>query len=449
MKKKYIFILIILVILVAFFFLTAREFPKNISRLPFFFVLILLDAYLWFYVRDRIKKNKTITRSIIAVLYWLPLILIMGMVFLSFPISYKEWDKSLKVYLGGFVFIVYAAKIFPIITLIVDDIRRLVQFLYQKISALGKSGHSSDGKKISRSRFLGNLGLIAGGIAFSGLLTGMFKWVYDFRLRKEVIALDDLPAEFNGLKIVQISDLHLGSWTSRSKLVEVVEMINEQKADLVFFTGDMVDYVSAEAHEYRDVLEKIQSRYGVFAVLGNHDYGDYTNWDSLAAKEENIQELYRFFRDIGWTLLRNENHIFEKSGEKLAVIGIENWSSYDRFPKYGDIDKALIGVEDTPVKLLLSHDPTFWDHKVQIQYPEIDITFSGHTHGLQFGIEIPGFKWSPAQYLYKHWAGLYSNSSSGSGRKQYLYVNRGAGTIGYHGRIGIRPEVTVIELMQA
>ncbi|MCD4681329.1 MAG: metallophosphoesterase [Bacteroidales bacterium] len=442
MKKKQIYILIIILVLIAFFFTTAKEFPKNVSRLPFFFILMLLDAYLWFYVRRRIKSK--ICRSIIAFLYWLPLMLLVGMVFLFLPIPYQEWDKSLKIYLGGIVFIMYAAKVFPIITLLLDDVRRLFQFIYQKIFIPKRVKDFAEGKKISRSKFLGNIGLITGGIAFSGLLTGILKWAYDFRVRKEIITVESLPKVLNGLRIVQISDIHLGSWTSNSKLEEVVQIINDLKADLVFFTGDLVDYVSAEAYEYKSILEKIRSRHGVFSVLGNHDYGDYATWESAVAKQENMIELFNFFNDIGWKLLRNENSILEIDNEKLAIIGIENWSVYDRFPKYGDLDKALPGTEGIPVKLLLSHDPTFWDHTVQNYYPEIDITFSGHTHGFQLGVEIPGFKWSPAQYLYKQWAGLYSRSSSG--RKQYLYVNRGTGTIGYPGRIGILPEITLFEL---
>jgi len=442
MKRKYIISSVILLVLIAFFFITAKEFPKNVSRLPFFFILMLLDAYLWIYVRRRIKNK--IRRSILAFIYWLPLVLLVGMVFMSLPIPYKEWDKSLKIYLGGIVFIVYAAKVFPIITLLLDDLRRLFQFIYQKIFIPKRVKDFAEGKKISRSKFLGNIGLITGGIAFSGLLTGMFKWTYDFRVRKEIITVESLPEVLNGLRIVQISDIHLGSWTSNSKLEEVVQIINDLKADLVFFTGDLVDYVSAEAYEYKSILEKIRSHYGVFSVLGNHDYGDYATWESVDAKQENMIELFKFYNDIGWQLLRNENNILEIDNEKLAIIGIENWSVYDRFPKYGDLDKALRGTEDISVKLLLSHDPTFWDHMVQKDYPKIDITFSGHTHGLQFGIEIPGFRWSPAQYLYKQWAGLYL--SNGSGRKQYLYVNRGTGTIGYPGRIGILPEITLFEL---
>lgn len=447
MKKKHLYILIILAILIGFFFLTAKEFPKNISRLPFFFFLILLDGYLWFYVRSRIRRKYNIGRIVIATLYWLPFIALVAMVFVSAFIPYDEWKKSLKIYIGGVIFVVYAAKIFPIITLLIDDIRRFFQYLFLKLKDITAKRKFPEGRKISRSKFLGNLGLIAGGIAFSGLISGMIKWVYNFRVRKEYLTFAHLPEAFDGMRIVQISDLHLGSWTSRSKLEEVVEIINEQDADLVFFTGDLVDYITAEAFDYSDILGNISSKYGVYATLGNHDYGDYTTWESAEAKEANMLELYDLFDDIGWKLLRNENHIIEKGDDMIAVLGVENWSAYSRFPRYGDLDQALKGAEQVPFKLLLSHDPTFWDEKVSKAYSDIDITFSGHTHGFQFGIDIPRLKWSPAQYMYRHWAGLYS-AAGGSGRRQYLYVNRGTGTIGYPGRIGILPEITVVELLR-
>jgi len=367
------------------------------------------------------------------------------MVFFSALLPYEEWDKAFKIYLGGTIFVVYAAKIFPILTLIIDDVRRFFQLIIRKVRQLSTKNDLPAGRKISRSKFLGNLGLITGGIALSGLVTGMIKWAYDFKVRKSVITLENLPKAFNGLRIIQISDLHLGSWTSRSKLMDVVETMNEYNPDLVFFTGDLVDYVSSEAFEFEDILRKIRSRYGVFAVLGNHDYGAYAVWDSVEDKRENMEDLLKFFKDIGWNLLNNENHIIARGEERISVIGIENWSSYDRFPRYGDLDRALKGTEESDVKLLLSHDPTFWDQKVQKAYSEIDVTFSGHTHGLQFGIDLPNFKWSPAQYLYKQWAGLYSSVNTNR-NKQYLYVNRGTGTIGYPGRIGILPEITLIEL---
>ena len=207
-----------------------------------------------------------------------------------------------------------------------------------------------------------------------------------------------------------------------------------------------MNYTTDEAFEFEDIFKKLKAQYGVFCVLGNHDYGDYKRWESKEAKNQNMEELYSFFSRVGWKLLRNENHVIQKGNEKIAIIGVENWGSLGRFQKYGDLDKAIKGVENIPVKILLSHDPSHWELKVNNLPVTIDLTFSGHTHGAQFGVEIHGIKWSPAQYIYKYWAGLYSELNSMTGNKQYLYVNRGTGSIGYPGRVGILPEITLVEL---
>ncbi len=243
------------------------------------------------------------------------------------------------------------------------------------------------------------------------------------------------------MKIVQISDLHLGSWANKKPLREAVEIINQQQADLVFFTGDLVNFTSDEAFRFENILRDVKSKYGVFTVLGNHDYGNYSHWNSQEAKEENMNQLFQFYKDINWKLLINSNYVLNINNEKIAIIGVENWGAHARFPKYGNIDKALKGVETIPTKLLLSHDPSHWDLIISQNYQDIDITFSGHTHGFQFGIDFAGILWSPAEKLYKHWTGLHSNNSN-----QYLYVNPGIGTIGYPGRIGILPEISIIIL---
>ena len=214
--------------------------------------------------------------------------------------------------------------------------------------------------------------------------------------------------------------------------------------DHLWFTGDLVNFTTKEAYRYKDILRQLRARYGVYAVLGNHDYGDYVRWDSDKEKADNLRELEDFYEEIGWQLLNNSHEIIGVNGSKLAVVGVENWSAYDRFPQHGDIEKALTGSDEAVFKLLLSHDPTHWDRIVSQKHPDINITLSGHTHGFQFGVELKNFKWSPAQYMYKRWAGLYVNPSSDD--KQYLYVNRGLGMIGYPGRIGILPEITVLEL---
>jgi len=272
----------------------------------------------------------------------------------------------------------------------------------------------------------------------------MVKWAHDFRVRHVSLNLRKLPSSFEGLRIVQISDLHLGSWASTDPIEEAVSIINDLDPDLVLFTGDLVNYSTSEAYRFREALSRIEARHGIYAILGNHDYGDYVNWNSEQEREENMVAMYRFFDEIGWKLLRNQHDILEIDQEMIALVGVENWSANPRFPRLGNLAKALGGTEGVPVKILLSHDPSHWEKEVSLNYPDIDITLSGHTHGFQFGVELKRFKWSIAQYVYKYWAGLYEIEKHGN--PQYLYVNRGLGMIGYPGRVGILPEITLITL---
>ena len=350
-----------------------------------------------------------------------------------------------SIYVLGFVFTAFVSKLIPVLFLFVADFFRLAKCAVNRFSAKASKDEMPNGKAISRSRFLVNLGLITGGIVMSGFITGMAKWATEFKIWRHALKLDRLPDGLKGLKIVQISDIHLGSWASKDSLEEAVSMINGLDPDLVFFTGDMVNYTSDEAYTYEEILAKVKSRYGTYTVLGNHDYGDYVGWDSEYEKQKNLQELINFYKRINWRLLNNKNDIIEVNGHKIAVIGVENWSSYDRFPSPGNLNKASENTESADLRLLLSHDPTHWEQVVSKEFPEIEITFSGHTHGFQFGIDNNRMKWSPAKYFYKHWAGLYNNQIAAK-KNQYLYVNRGLGNIGYPGRIGILPEITFLEL---
>jgi uncharacterized protein len=235
--------------------------------------------------------------------------------------------------------------------------------------------------------------------------------------------------------------VHSGSFTNKKAVTHGVEKIIAEKADLVIFSGDLVNDKATEMQDYMDVFGQIKAPLGVYSTFGNHDYGDYVNWpQNGVSKSQNLKNLEKVHADLGWRLLMNEHVALEKGGEEIAIIGIENWSNKARFPKYGDLPKAYAGTEKYPFKILISHDPSHWDAQVRPRYGNIDLMLSGHTHGMQFGIEIPGFKWSPVQYVYKEWAGLYEEG------KQKLYVNRGFGFIGYPGRVGILPEITVIEL---
>jgi hypothetical protein len=249
-----------------------------------------------------------------------------------------------------------------------------------------------------------------------------------------------VPEAFRGFKIVQISDVHTGSWIRHSAMQQAIDLIHAQKPDLIVFTGDIVNNRTDEAIPFVSMLSRLRAPYGVYSVLGNHDYGDYENWPDEASKKANMEAMYHLHKNLNWDLLLNEHRLIEKDGQQIALIGVENWGAALRFPKYGRLGKASAGTENIPFKILLSHDPSHWDAEIVPKFSDIDLTLSGHTHGFQFGVEIPGFKWSPSQYLYRQWAGLYRHGS------QYIYVNRGTGCLGYSGRIGIKPEITVIEL---
>lgn len=443
--RKLILFIAFLAFLVVVYFLARIYYPKEIQRLPFYAVLLLVDFYLWTSIRKKLKKAKPVTRKVLTVLYWFPLPLFLATTTLGMVLPIIKWQPALFTYIMGVVIMVYFSKLFVVVFLLLADIIKIAHFTFKFIrSKKRKIPFNQAAEKISRARFLENIGLAGGGILLSGMVVGVVKWAYDFKIRRETIHLPHLPGSFAGFRIVQISDLHLGSWASARPLQEAVEMVNSLDPDLVVFTGDLVNFTTDEALKFKKELVQIKAKHGIFAILGNHDYGDYINWPSPEAKQQNMNRLYKFYDQLGWKLLRNENQFVRKGQDQISLVGVENWGIYDRFPKYGDLEKALIGTDDSPVKILLSHDPTHWEYKVSVDYPEIDLTLSGHTHGFQFGVEFKNFKWSLAQLMYKYWAGLYSANSRP--RTQYLYVNRGLGMIGYPGRVGILPEITEITL---
>jgi predicted MPP superfamily phosphohydrolase len=298
------------------------------------------------------------------------------------------------------------------------------------------------GTPITRSQFLSGLALVVAGIPFVAFIWGMLRGATAYQVKRVTLRFPNLPASFDGFKVLQISDLHTGSFSSSEPLERAVRMINKQGADLIFMTGDLVNNVATEVETHIDTLAKIQSKLPKLSILGNHDYGDYVQWPSPEAKRANLARLAQNHAKIGWRLLLDESHTIERDGEKIAVLGVQNWGAQMRFPKYGNLPKAHAASGDAPFKILLSHDPSHWEGEV-LNYPDIDLTLSGHTHGMQFGVNLPFFKWSPVQYVYKQWAGLYNRG------QQYLYVNTGLGYLGYPGRVGFLPEITVFELRRA
>jgi len=407
--------------------------------------LLALDIYLWFSLKKKIGSLSVPVRVTVGILYWLPLVSFVFLTAISSINNVNLAHPPLIAYIFGIAAVAYFSKVITVIFFLLADFYRIILFVIKHARAKKTGKPIKHGTTaISRGKFLKTMGLATGGLFFSGMVIGMVKWAHDFRVRRVDLNLANLPWPFEGLRVVQISDLHLGSWASVNPIEEAAGIINDLDPDLVLFTGDIVNYSTDEAFRFREVLESIQARYGVYAILGNHDYGDYVNWPSQADKERNLTSLYDYFKDIGWKLLRNANDVIEIDGEKLALIGVENWSANNRFPKLGNLPKAMEGISDIPVKILLSHDPTHWEKEVSLNFPEINLTLSGHTHGFQFGVELKHFRWSFAQYVYKYWAGLYQVENAK--KTQYLYVNRGLGMIGYPGRVGILPEITLITL---
>ena len=337
------------------------------------------------------------------------------------------------------LFINYLSKLFVVVFLLVDDLIRFGKWVVSLFQEKPADPQVPQSEQIPRSEFLAKAAIIAGAIPAVSLTWGILSGAHDYRVRRVKLVLKNLPRSFDGLKIAQLSDIHSGSFFNKTAVKGGVEMLLAEKPDVVFFTGDLVNNRADEVRDYIPIFEKVKAPMGVFSTLGNHDYGDYVAWENEQAQRQNLQNLMHAHKLLGWNLMMDTHTTLKQNGDKIAIIGIQNWGS-GRWPKYGNLAKAHAGTEDYPVKLLLSHDPSHWDAQVRPQFPGIDVQFAGHTHGMQFGIEIPGFRWSPAQYVYKQWAGLYQEGD------QRLYVNRGYGYLGYPGRVGILPEITIFEL---
>jgi len=354
--------------------------------------------------------------------------------------SMYDWPDFLRVYFVGGLFTYVMSMLIPVLFLFIADIVRFAEILIKKNSSHRVDKIKEEG--ITRRKFIVNTGLSLGGLTLGTMGFGMLHGNYDFKIWEYAIGLSKTPKALKGLRIVQISDFHLGTWVSKTPLIEAVKYINQLNADIILFTGDLVNAMTEEAFPFTDELAKIKARYGIYASLGNHDYGHYYNWESKEAEQKNWDDLLKLYQNIGWKLLRNEHDTLEINGSRLNIVGVENWSLNSRFPQLGDLDKAIGDMDTNGLNILLSHDPTHWEEKVKDHPVSMDITFSGHTHGFQFGIESKLFRWSPAQYVYKHWAGLYKDHQS----EKFLNVNRGIGAIGFPGRVGIKPEITFVEL---
>jgi len=404
----------------------------------------IVDIYSWQGVKTVLQKRKNTHIKRIKYFYFGVAILLSILLVLSFASAKLETNMLYRTYVSSFIFIIYLSKFFLCIFLLIDDLIRGFKWIFSSFkTAKQQEPVIAESDKISRAKFISQAGTLTAGAPLILLSKGIFKGAYDYRIHRVPLYLKNLPFAFEGLKIVQLSDIHTGSLLDKDSVHKGIQMTMQEKPDLVFFTGDFVNNTTAEAYPLMDHFAQIKAPMGVHSILGNHDYGDYARWESKEAKQKNLTDLYAVHRDMGWNLLRNENITIDKGGSKIGLIGVENWGSKGRFQRIGDLNIAMKNMEDVPVKLLLSHDPSHFDNIISTLHPDIDATFSGHTHGFQFGIENAFIKWSPSQYIYPRWAGLYKEG------KQQLYVNRGYGFLGYPGRVGIMPEITVFELRRA
>lgn len=340
-----------------------------------------------------------------------------------------------RMYTFGFFLAIFVPKLLVIIFMFGEDIARVSVGLFSKF------GGSDDAFYLpSRRKFISTLALGVAALPFASLLYGMYRGKYNYKVLKYALEFEDLPEAFDGYTITQISDVHSGSFDNENKVAYGIDLINEQQSDIILFTGDLVNNKAEEMLPWKKHFAKLSAKDGVYSVLGNHDYGDYVEWSSPRAKAENLETLKAFQKEMGWNLLLNENVSLTKNGETIKLIGVENWGA-GGFKKAGDLEKACAGVSKTDFKILMSHDPSHWKEQVKNDERHFHLTLSGHTHGMQFGIEIPGwFKWSPVKYRYENWAGIYEELG------RYINVNRGFGFLAYPGRVGIWPEVTVIQL---
>lgn len=406
-------------------------------------ILLLIDWYLWHAVKVVLNNTTIQTRDIVKWIYWsLTLIVLVGLWAYNF-ISPDIMGAKLRALILGSLFVIYCSKLVSIILILLSDISRLFSWSMEKIFP-GKEYENTAGNNsntMSRSEFVMKAALVAASVPAVALTWGIISGAHDYHVRRIRLVIKDLPKAFQGMTIAQISDIHTGSFFNRTAVKGGVEMLLKEKADMVFFTGDLVNDRASEVRDYINIFDKIKAPLGVYSTFGNHDYGVYKRWPSPQAKVQNMNDVMLAHRLTGYDLLIDENRIITLGGEKLALVGVGNISVNESiFHDTGNLSKAIEGTGEAGVKLLLSHDPTHWDKEVNRNFTDIDVMFSGHTHGGQFGANIGGRIYSPAQFAYEQWAGLYQKGN------QQLYVNRGFGYLGYPGRVGMPPEITIFEL---
>jgi predicted MPP superfamily phosphohydrolase len=411
----------------------------SLTWLLFVPVLLLIDFYVLSGVRGISKKWKFLQNKIFATCYWVfSGLLIAAMLFVTY--SNAGFGIRMILLVGFFLVLLFKVCFLPFI--LADDLRRYVRYLKSRKKITAES-QPLPASAIPRSEFLMKAGILAGTVPLAALRLNMKSELYDYHIRRQTIYLPNLPKAFDGVRIGQISDLHSGNLKDSRAVKNGVEMLMREKPDIIFFTGDLVDAFSYEMLHYLNIFSKVKAPLGVYSSLGNHDYGDYIDWANPEGKVKNFEEIIGHHKTLGWDLLRNEHRRIKVNGEEIGILGSENWGAISWLPKYGRMDPTVKNTDDLPVKLLLSHDPSHWRAQILPHYPQIDVMFSGHTHGMQFGLRTPNFQWSPVQYIYNEWAGLYQEG------RQQLYVNVGFGFLAVKGRVGILPEITIFELKAA
>jgi hypothetical protein len=406
-------------------------------------VLLIIEYYSFIALKTVIRHLNQGMQSALLIIYVVLTLAVLVSIY-AFLHWHSNWPSTIMKLTVNIFIGIFLGKVLVAAVMLIGDMILAFKWIFSYLGSItaGRSKMPAEVTPlISRSRFISQTALLLGAVLSSGWAYGMTNR-YRYKIRRVSLFLENLPKGFKGIKIAQISDIHSGSFDDADAVSAGVDAIMREKPDLILFTGDLVNDRANEITPYLDVFRRLKAPLGVYSILGNHDYGDYVNWESDEAKKKNLEQLKLYHADLGWRLLMNEHVILQRNQEQVALVGVENWGA-KAFTKYGNLREAMTGLENSgiPLKILMSHDPSHWDAEVRKDFPDIALTLSGHTHGMQFGIEIPGFKWSPVQYMYKQWAGLYQEGS------QYLYVNRGFGFIGYQGRLGILPEISMIELV--
>ncbi len=394
--------------------------------------LLLFDSFIFQTFVPLAENWSTPVQYVATILYWLFPVALLGLMVLAGKREQKILTLSQFIIFRATIMIAYISKLLVAIVLGINGLIYLISMLIARL--IGQE------VPYDSSWWMIRIALVIGLFIFSVLLYGMLRNRYRYKVFREKVEIPGLPQALKGFKIIQISDIHAGSLTDKAGIQKGIDLINKESADLICFTGDLVNNVAAEMDGFVSLFKQLKSTYGTYSVLGNHDYGDYVRWPDQASKMLNFKQIIEVHRALGWELLLNENRTINVNDHEIGIIGVENYSAHPRFSRYGDMEKAVDGLGKVDLKLLLSHDPSHWDDDVRKHYQDIDLTMSGHTHGGQFGIEMGRFKWSPVSHYYKQWIGLYREDA------QYIYVNRGFGFLGYPGRVGILPEITVLEL---